>query len=121
METEIHIVCSNCLGWGELVAESEDGTEQFEICCPVCEGLGSVPDPDHQVEVASELNDPVSKPSHYDFPIQPIDFIEACQLGFHEANVIKYVSRAKHKGNELQDLMKARFYLDRLISKLEAK
>lgn len=44
-----------------------------------------------------------------------IDFIEDQQLGFHEAQVIKYVARAKHKGNEMQDLMKARWYLDRLI------
>ena len=54
--------------------------------------------------------------SHYSaMSIQPIDYIEANQLGFCEGNVIKYVSRYRSKGG-LQDLLKARDYLDRLIS-----
>lgn len=60
--------------------------------------------------------DLVNHPPHYTKgKIEVIDFIEDQQLGFHEAQVIKYVARAKHKGNEMQDLMKARWYLDRLI------
>lgn len=35
-------------------------------------------------------------------------------LGFHLGNVIKYVLRSKYKGKELEDLKKARWYLDRL-------
>jgi len=46
--------------------------------------------------------------------IQPIEFIEANNLGFHEANVIKYITRYKEK-NGLEDLEKAKWYLDRLI------
>lgn len=37
-------------------------------------------------------------------------------MGFNEGNVIKYVSRHKYKGKPLEDLKKARFYLDRLIA-----
>lgn len=54
-------------------------------------------------------------PSHYTtLSIQPIDYIEANKLDFNEGNVIKYVSRYKQK-NGLEDLKKARFYIDRLI------
>ena len=53
--------------------------------------------------------------SHYeDRKIQPIEFIEANDLSFHEANVVKYVTRYKYK-NGLEDLKKAKWYIDRLI------
>lgn len=60
----------------------------------------------------------VDHPSHYNFgKIEVIDFIEDQQLGFHEGNVVKYICRAKHKGQEIKDLEKAKWYLERLISK----
>jgi hypothetical protein len=116
--TEICIPCAACNGWGELQAESADGESSDAVVCPYCDGTGATPDPDY-APLDLVPHDPVSRPAHYDFAIQPIDFIEAAGLGFHEANVVKYVSRAKHKGSQLQDLEKARFYLDRLISKLK--
>lgn len=48
--------------------------------------------------------------------IQPIEFILANELGFCEGNVIKYLCRYKRK-NALEDLKKARQYLDFLIEK----
>jgi hypothetical protein len=51
--------------------------------------------------------------------IETIDFIEAKQLSYHLGNVVKYVSRAGHKGERLEDLKKARWYLDREIENLE--
>ena len=48
--------------------------------------------------------------------IQPIDFILANELGFCEGNVIKYLCRYKRK-NGLEDLKKARQYLDFLIER----
>lgn len=47
-------------------------------------------------------------------PIQPWDYIAANGIGFFEGNVIKYVSRWKEKGG-VEDLRKARHYLDKLI------
>ena len=44
-----------------------------------------------------------------------IDIIEEFGLGFHLGNVIKYVLRASHKSNELEDLEKAKWYLERII------
>lgn len=63
--------------------------------------------------------DDVSHPSHYTHGgIECIDAIEAWQLDFHRGNAIKYIMRARHKGTELKDLMKARWYLDRAIRRL---
>ena len=46
--------------------------------------------------------------------IQPIEFIVANNMSFLEGNIIKYVARYKYK-NGLEDLMKAKQYLDWLI------
>lgn len=67
-------------------------------------------------------NDPVNHPSHYtDGKIEVIDFIEDKKLNFHLANAVKYISRAgkKDPNKEIEDLKKARWYLDRYIQKLE--
>ena len=52
--------------------------------------------------------------SHYEQSIEPIEYIEANNIPFHEANVVKYISRWKKK-NGVEDLMKAKWYIDRLI------
>ena len=51
--------------------------------------------------------------------IETIDFIEAKQLSYHLGNVIKYITRADHKGNRKEDLLKARWYLNREIARLD--
>lgn len=57
---------------------------------------------------------PGNEDSHYKGAIQPIDFIEDQELGFHEANIVKYISRWKKKG-QMEDLYKVAWYLNRLI------
>jgi len=52
--------------------------------------------------------------SHYEVAIQPIEYIEANNLGFHEGSIIKYITRYKNK-NGLEDLEKCKWYIDRLI------
>ena len=65
-----------------------------------------------------ELN-AVNHPSHYNRgKIEVIDFIEDQGLSFHLGNVIKYVARAGSKGDKLEDLKKARWYLDRYINEV---
>lgn len=69
------------------------------------------------------MNDPVNSPSHYtDGKIEVIDYIEDKQLGFHLGNTVKYVSRAgkKDPDKKIQDLEKARWYLDREINRLKS-
>lgn len=58
---------------------------------------------------------------HYaDMAIQPVQFIHANNIGFVEGNVIKYVSRHRAK-NGVQDLLKARHYIDLLIELEQGK
>lgn len=62
-------------------------------------------------------------PAHYggaDDPYEAIKVIEAWNLGFCLGNTLKYIKRAPDKGTLLGDLKKARWYLDREISALEA-
>ena len=64
-------------------------------------------------------HDAVNHPSHYTRgKIEVIDFIEDQQLPYHLGNVIKYIARAGHKGDKLEDLKKARWYLDRYIKEV---
>ena len=68
------------------------------------------------------INDPIDHPSHYtNGAIESIDYIESCGFGyaFEIGNVLKYVTRAEHKGSKLEDLKKARWYLDRAIAMTE--
>ena len=66
------------------------------------------------------MSDPVNHPDHYTKGgIETIDFITAKELSYELGNVVKYVSRAQFKGKYLEDLKKARWYLDRLIQKKE--
>lgn len=69
-----------------------------------------------------EASDPVSHPAHYtDGKIEVIDFIEDKGLNFHRGNAVKYIARAGKKDptKEIEDLKKARGYLDREIDRLE--
>jgi len=62
----------------------------------------------------------VDHPPHYNQgPMEVIDLIEGFGLGFHLGNVVKYILRAPYKGAPLEDLKKARWYLDRQIAVLE--
>jgi hypothetical protein len=64
--------------------------------------------------------DVVNHPEHYTVGgVETIDFIEAKQLGYNLGNAVKYISRAKYKGKQLEDLRKALWYVRREISKLE--
>jgi hypothetical protein len=64
------------------------------------------------------MSDPVNHPDHYggkDNPYEAIKVIEAWELGFHLGNAIKYIARAGKKGDTLQDLRKAIWYIERYI------
>lgn len=64
----------------------------------------------------------VDHPPHYggaDNPHEAIKVIEAWGLGFNLGNTVKYISRAGKKGDALEDLKKAAWYLDREIKNME--
>ena len=58
-------------------------------------------------------------PAHYDVGIPPVKFITSHGLGFLEGNVVKYIVRYKQKGNPVEDLHKARVYIDLLLKQYE--
>jgi hypothetical protein len=68
------------------------------------------------------MADTVNHPPHYGGEsnlYEAIKVIEAWQLGFCLGNVVKYLARAGKKGALVEDLKKARWYLDREIARLE--
>ena len=68
------------------------------------------------------MEDIINKPKHYtQGKIEVLDFIEDQKLDFISGNIIKYVCRCKYKGNELDDLKKAKFYIERLIRAVESR
>jgi hypothetical protein len=64
--------------------------------------------------------DSVDHPPHYNAHPSGVECIAVVEhFNFNRGNAIKYVWRAGDKGNELEDLKKARWYLDREIARLE--
>lgn len=62
----------------------------------------------------------VSHPSHYTFgKYEPIDVIEDWKLGFSLGCAVKYIARAGHKWDAIEDLKKAVFYIEYAIKMME--
>jgi glutamate mutase epsilon subunit len=61
------------------------------------------------------IDDPVNSPKHYtQGNMEVITAIEGLGLDYHQGNVLKYIARYRHK-NGMEDLLKAKWYVDRLI------
>jgi len=70
-----------------------------------------------KLRMEGDRGDAVNHPTHYKVGgIETIDFIEAKKLNYNIGNVVKYLTRADHKGNRKQDLEKAKWYLERELS-----
>jgi len=88
--------------------------EEWKSTCDIQEEEHVEPKPHEEEDV-------VNKPSHYtDGGIETIDFIEAKGLDFNLGNAVKYISRAgkKDPSKKVEDLEKARWYLNREIARL---
>lgn len=74
-----------------------------------------------EVETVKEDEKPemVNHPQHYAFKYEPIDVINDWGLDFNLGNTVKYIARCERKGNKIQDLEKAKFYLDDEIRRLK--
>lgn len=73
-------------------------------------------------DIVRSLSQPdvVNHPSHYKSGgLESIDVIEAFELNFHLGNAAKYIHRAGRKGDAVEDLKKARWYIDREIARRE--
>ena len=72
-----------------------------------------------KLRIEGDRGDAVNHPAHYKVGgIETIDFIEAKKLNYRLGNVVKYLTRADHKGNKIEDLRKAQWYLEREIESL---
>ena len=64
------------------------------------------------------MSDAVNHPTHYNVgKIEVIDAIEDWGLNFSLGNAVKYIARADHKGKPIEDLEKARWYIEREIER----
>lgn len=66
------------------------------------------------------MSDPVDHPQHYTDRVPGIECIDVTEhFPFSTGNAIKYIWRAELKDNYIEDLKKARWYLDREIKRAE--
>ena len=71
------------------------------------------------------MADSINKPSHYNVnwkgeqAIETYTYIRSWKMDYPESNIIKYVTRHPYKGKSLEDLKKARWYLEKLIKEVE--
>ena len=77
---------------------------------------------EHDVDLTTgAIEDPVNNPKHYkNGTIESIDYIKDFLskeefTGFLRGNISKYLHRYRYKGKPMEDLNKARWYLDKLI------
>ena len=65
------------------------------------------------------MNDNVNHPKHYNSHPSGVECIEITEhMNFCLGNAMKYIWRASLKGKEVEDLRKARWYIDREISRI---
>jgi hypothetical protein len=74
------------------------------------------------VKTMEPVLDPIN-PAHYKSAdgIEVIQVIEAFGLDYHRASALKYLLRAGRKDDELQDMKKCAWFINRAIQKLEGK
>ena len=62
--------------------------------------------------------DPVNHPQHYNSHPSGVECIQITEhMGFCLGNAMMYIRRADEKGNAIEDLQKAAFYIDREITR----
>ena len=69
--------------------------------------------------MSKEKKDIINHPDHYTKGIETIDYIRSWNMDYVRGNIIKYVTRFPYKGTALQDLKKAKWYLEYLIKEVE--
>jgi len=72
------------------------------------------------MNATTQEHDPVNHPSHFTSHPSGIECIQVTEhMNFCLGNAVKYIWRAGKKGDVVEDLKKARWYLDREIARLE--
>ena len=111
-------MCINCIYYKGMVCKNEESKnyalymEQIESCRDFIEKTDKITKDVIKREA-------VNHPEHYNKGIEAIDIIESWDLNFSLGNAIKYILRAPHKSNQIEDLKKAKWYVEREIERLE--
>ena len=111
------ISSANFLNYKQFLQDVRDGKINVKT------SASKPPEEAQAVPAVPKMETPIT-PKYYKGRngIEAIDFIEAFNLNFNCGNVIKYVSRAgKKTENALEDLQKARWYLEREIERIKSK
>ena len=77
--------------------------------------------PVEKTKKKKKVEEKVDHPEHYNKGIEVIDFIESWGFDFATGNIIKYIARHNIKDDPLDDLKKARWYIERLIESYEGE
>ena len=118
---------------GEILQDMDNGTYivkvQNELCNIASDYLKKAKEislisptvKENNTNRRKEENNIISHPAHYTQGIECMDYIESHKLNYARGNIIKYVTRAglKDASKEVEDLEKARWYLDREIERVK--
>ena len=77
--------------------------------------MNLVDEVDYQYDEGSVLKEQVGGDHYSKLAIQPVTYINNNRLSYLQGNVIKYTTRYKDKGTPIQDLKKAKHYIEMLI------
>lgn len=108
---------------GLAIREAENPTKKYRMLhvSTSDNSIEKVMEKELSIDMVESKPDPVNHPEHYKVGgVETIDFIEAKKLDYNLGNVVKYITRADHKGAKLQDLQKAQWYLNRAVQSLSA-
>jgi len=112
LDGKIH-PCNDCEGYDKWVNRSIFIREAAK---PLSEAVKEWVDSDH----SEWANDSIHKPKHYTEHPSGIECIQVTEhMGFNLGNAIKYIWRCDLKQDAIEDLKKAKWYIDREISKRE--
>jgi hypothetical protein len=112
------------LGWRgeEKMSDNTDSADEGLTYCPLCDAQV-----DQHVRDACNLEtcpwpSSVRHPAHYRVHPSGVECITIVEhMGFNLGNVVKYVWRADEKGKAIEDLRKAKWYLEREIARRESE
>lgn len=75
---------------------------------------------DGYIQSSVTISDPVNHPNHYTSHPSGVEVIQITEhMNFCLGNAIKYILRSDHKNNQIQDLEKAIWYINREIKRLK--
>ena len=99
--------------------ETEEGEDVQETDFDIVDWVSPKENGTLTPETVTTQYDFVNRPAHYNH-LNGVECIQVTEhFNFNRGNAIKYIWRAGHKGNEIEDLKKAAWYLKREIERLE--